>query len=96
MKILAVFQKEKKNIKILKFQEAEKFKLNKTTWMLYHDDKFENIQKIIKNHNIKYKQNDIKLIATNLYLEMTEKMSIYPMHWEDLMKSLKEKFGKKY
>lgn len=48
--------------------EEYNFKLVKTTWVMFHDDKFESLKKTVERHNITYKNKEVKMITTTLYL----------------------------
>lgn len=60
--------KQKKGVRIEKLFEDHNFKLTKTTWVMFHDEKFEAMKKLIERYNITYKSKEVKMIASNLYL----------------------------
>lgn len=47
-----------------------KFKLTKTTWVMFHDEKFELMKKLAQKYGVTYKSKEIKMIASNVYLEI--------------------------
>lgn len=83
--------KENKGIKIEQLYAECKFKLTKTTWVMYHDDKFEAMKKLAEKHNITYKAKEIKMIASNVYLEVENE--IYQHHYYNLYSILTSEYG---